>query len=198
MAGAGRRAGFFLRRRATSRATAGTAVASMNARSQDEPASVPAPSVWTRPEDVDDRGGAVEVAPALAADPAARVEREPERGREVAADDPGGDEGRPVVDDHRDRDARRSRLQERVAEQRDAVQRDRHQARERAVLVERDERAAAGGRAAEAGGERQPDQDGDGDEDQRDDARGAAHQPPGVVGGALMRKTLHVAVVADR
>ena len=36
-------------RRTTSSAAAGTAVASMNARNQDEPASVPAPSVWIRP-----------------------------------------------------------------------------------------------------------------------------------------------------
>jgi hypothetical protein len=42
-------------------------------------------------EDVDDGSGAMQFAPALAADPAACVE-EPEERREVAADDAGRDE----------------------------------------------------------------------------------------------------------
>ncbi len=55
-------------------------------------------------------------------------------------------------------------LQEAVAEQREAVDGDRDQGGERGLLVDRDERSSAWRRAAEAGGERQADQDGRGDE----------------------------------
>ena len=66
--------------------------------------------------------------------------------------------------------------------------------------MEGDERAAALRRAAEAGGEGQADQHGRGDEDERDDARGAAEQPPLVAGGhagtAVLRGRSAVAVDA--
>ena len=113
---------------------------------------MPAPSVWIRPEQVDERGRAVQLAPALAADPAARVEGEAEQRGEVAADDPGRDVGRPVVDRERDRDPGDARLQERVAEQRHAVQGDRERgSRARSA---RGRRRARGGAAAGRRGRR--------------------------------------------
>ena len=56
-------------------------------------------------EDVDDRRGAVELAPALAADPLAGVEGEAEEGGRVAAEDAEADVDRAVVDRERDQRA---------------------------------------------------------------------------------------------
>ena len=93
----------------------------------------------------------------------------------------------PVVDRERDQQAVDPRLEELVGQQRDAVQRDRDQARERGLLVEGDELAPRLRRAAEAGGEREADQDRGGDEHERHDARRAADQPEGVLLGVHRR-----------
>ena len=53
----------------------------------------------------------MQAAPALRADPAARVERQPERGGEVAADDPEPGEQRLVVHVERDEDPEQARVQ---------------------------------------------------------------------------------------
>src|SRR5215210_9519427 len=72
-------------------------------------------------EDVDQRRQPVGGAPALGAEAAADVERQPEDRGEVAADDAEARVERRVVDHERDGDARDARVQEVVAEQRDAV-----------------------------------------------------------------------------
>ena len=103
-------------------------------------------------EDVDERRRAVQLAPALAADPAAGVEAQAERRGEVAADDAEADEDRLEVDDERDRDAGETRLEEAVAEQREAVDGDRDERRR--ARSARGSRRARGGVAAGRRGRR--------------------------------------------
>ena len=69
------------------------------------------------------------------------------------------------------------------SEQGDAVDGDRHEAREGRVLVQRHQRARQPGAARDAAGHGQADADRERHERQRDDARRAPGQPPAVLQG---------------
>ena len=81
----------------------------------------------------------------------------------------------------RDRDPEHARVQPLVAEQRDAVDGDRDQARERGVLVDGEHRAAQLRLARDAAGHRQPERHGERDQRERDEPGRAARQPPAVL-----------------
>ena len=78
----------------------------------------------------------MQLAPALVADPPARVEAQPEQRREIAGEDAEPGEERPVGHRERDQQAARARAQPRVAEQREAVDGDRDEGDQREVLVQ--------------------------------------------------------------
>ena len=79
-------------------------------------------------------------------------------------------EGGLVVHRERHRDADRAGVQPRVAEQRDAVDRDRDQPRQRGVLVQRRQRLGEAGLLERAARHRQADADRERDERERDEA----------------------------
>ena len=148
--------------------------------------------VAARAERVDDaehpheHGGAVQLAPQLHADPPPRVEAQAEQRREIAGEDAEageqwagstsrtGPSGLP--------DPGRSQGSPSSASPCTAIAREPD---ERDVLVQAHERAAHAGAAQQLRGHRQPEQHRDGDEAERDDARGAADQPPQVRRGVV-------------
>ena len=124
-----------------------------------------------------ERGEAMQLAPALRADPAAEVVGEAEDREHPAADDPGAHPQPRVARDERDRDVGEARLEVAVAEQRERVHGERHERRQRERLVP----DARVGQPADAGAHQQPERDRRARGQQRGDARGAARDPEEVL-----------------
>ena len=107
------------RTRTRNRKRIGAPVANSTARSHGADGVAAGAEHVDHAEHVDERREPVEVAPALRADAAAEVEREPEQRGEVAGDDAEAGEDGLVVHRERDEQPDRARVQPRVAEQRD-------------------------------------------------------------------------------
>ena len=120
-----------------SSASAGIATSATIARNHSWPASVPSPRACTRPSEPRQRGEPVELAPPHRPDPTPGVVGQTEQDQAPAADDPERGPDRLVARDERDRDVGDRRVQERVAEQRDAVDDDRDDRRERERVMSR-------------------------------------------------------------
>src|SRR3954468_10723190 len=109
---------------------------------------------------------------------------------------PDPDEDRAIVDRERDQDVGGARLQEGVSERADAVQAERRETGVGRLLVERRGRLARLGRLDQAVGEREAEERAGRDQDQFDDARGAAEQPPGVDLGVHTKWTSPSSVIS--
>ena len=118
--------------------------------------------------------------PQSRSDATADVEAQAEDRGHVAADDSEAGPQGPVGHRERDRDPGGARVEPRIAEQRQSVNRDRDQRRDRGLLVDRVQDARQPRLLRHAPGEREAEADGDRDQRQRDQAGGTAGQPPGV------------------
>src|SRR5262249_29900582 len=113
--------------------------------------------------------------PARGADPVPAVVGEAERSKAVAGDDPDPGPERAVGAGERDRDPSQARVEERVAEQGDAVEADQPERGERERLVKSAKVALA--RALSAGAHHQPERDARAGGEQRRAPGGAAGDP---------------------
>jgi hypothetical protein len=147
------------------------------------------PGVGAGPEGVSDGQqvhedrGAVQLAPQPGPDPMPDPVAEPEDGGQPSAGHTQAGPQRLVLAGERHRDVADGRRQEAVAEQSDAVHRDRHEPDKGRLLMYREQRPRQGGASRDATGHRQADAHRDGDAEQRHDARGAGGQPPAEFSG---------------
>jgi hypothetical protein len=123
----------------------------------------------------------MQLSPPAGADPPPQVEARTDQHHQIAGDDPGAGERRPVVHRERDRDPAQPWLQPGVPQQRQTVDADRRQRGQRDVLVQPHHGALPARSGDRAGRHGQAHQDRQRYQHECDDAGRAADQPPQVV-----------------